>query len=233
MQNFFNELFLPPVSSTLTVESILITLGFSLLAGLMIALSYFIVTKNEGRSAYFITSLIVLPAVISMIISLVGSDIARAFSLGGVFALIRFRSEPGNPRDITFVCVTMAAGLACGTRYIAFGLIFVVIISVVFLLIKLAGVGAVKSPDMLLKITVPEDADFETMFEVVFDKYTKYHTLERVKTADFGSLYQLWFKIKLKDENKKKEFIDEIRVVNSNLTVSLSSAIYEAGKKTF
>ena len=86
---------------------------------------------------------------------------------------------------------------------------------------------------MLLKITVPEDADFETMFDIVFEKHTKYHTLERVKTADFGSLYQLWFKIKLKDENKKKEFIDEIRVVNSNLTVSLSSAIYEAGKKTF
>ncbi|MBQ8605962.1 MAG: DUF4956 domain-containing protein [Clostridia bacterium] len=233
MQNFFKDLFVPSINSALTIENVLITLGFSLLAGVIIAVSYFIVTKNEGRSAYFITSLIVLPAVISMIISLVGSDIARAFSLGGVFALIRFRSEPGNPRDITFVCVTMAAGLACGTGYIGFGIIFVLLISLVFFLIKLVGIGAVKSPDMLLKITVPEDADFETMFEVVFEKYTKYHTLERVKTADFGSLYQLWFKVKLKDENKKKEFVDEIRVVNSNLTVSLSSAIYEAGKKTF
>lgn len=233
MQTFFEKLFTPSVTSALSVEKVLTILGFSLLTGVFIALTYFIVTKNEGRSAYFITSIIVLPAVISMIIALVGSDIARAFSLGGVFALIRFRSEPGNPRDITFICVTMAAGLACGTGYIAFGLIFVFIISLVFMAIKLVGIGGVKSPDMLLKITVPEDADFETMFDVVFEKHTKYHTLEKVKTADFGSLYQLWFKIKLKDDNKKKEFIDEVRVVNSNLTVSLSSAVYEAGKKTF
>ncbi len=233
MRTFFEDLFTPSIQSALTVGSVLTTIGFSLLLGLLIALSYFIVTRNEGGSNYFITSLIVLPAVIAMIISLVGSDIARAFSLGGVFALIRFRSEPGNPRDITFVCVTMAAGLACGTGYIAFGIIFVIIISIVFMLIKIAGSGAVKSSEMLLKVTVPEDADFEEMFNVVFDKYTKYHTLERVKTADFGSLYQLWFKVKLINENTKKEFVDELRVINSNLTISLSSAIYEAGKKTF
>ena len=230
---FFEDLFKPSINSTLTVSGIVVILAFSLFLGVLIALSYYVVTKNEGRSSYFITSVIILPAVIAMIISLVGSDIARAFSLGGVFALIRFRSEPGNPRDITFICVTMAAGLACGTGYIGFGLLFTVIISVVFIIIKLIGITGVKSPDMLLKITVPEDADFEEMFEVVFEKHTKYHTLERVKTADFGSLYQLWFKIKLKDENNRKEFIDELRVVNSNLTISLSSAVYEAGKKTF
>lgn len=233
MQAFFNDLFTPSINSALTIQSVLTVLGFSLIAGLLIALSYFIVTKNEGRSAYFITSLIVLPAVISMIISLVGSDIARAFSLGGVFALIRFRSEPGNPRDITFVCVTMAAGLACGTGYIGFGILFVLVISLVFILIKFSGLSKEKTPDMLLKITVPEDADFEVMFNHVFEKYTKYHTLERVKTADFGSLYQLWFKVRLKGDDSKKQFVDELRVVNSNLTVSLSSAIYESGKKTF
>ena len=230
---FFENLFRPTVTAALTVEGVLTALGFALLAGIIIAVTYFVATNNEGRSAYFITALIVLPAIISMIISLVGSDIARAFSLGGVFALVRFRSEPGNPRDITFICMTLASGLACGTGYIGFGIMFVFIISLVLILIKACGLGATKTPDMLLKITVPEDADFEAMFDIVFDKYTKYHTLERVKTADFGSLYQLWFKIKMKDENQKKAFIDEVRAVNSNLTVSLSSAVYEAGKKTF
>lgn len=233
MQTFFNDLFTPSVQSALTVERVLVFLGFALLTGIIIALDYFIITKDEGRSPYFITALILLPPIISMIIALVGSDIARAFSLGGVFALVRFRSEPGNPRDIMFICTTLASGLACGTGYIAFGIIFVLIVSAILIIINLLGISSTKSPNMLLKITVPEDADFETMFEIVFEKHTKSHTLERVKTADFGSLYQLWFKVKLKDDNKKKEFVDEIRAVNSNLTVSLSSAVYEEGKKTF
>lgn len=233
MSKLFDMLNDISVGTMLSIPSVVKATAFALLAGVFIALSYYIATHKEGKSAYFITSLIVLPSIISMIIMMVGSDIARAFSLGGVFALIRFRSEPGNPRDITYVCLTMAAGLACGTGYIGFGLLFVLIICIVFVIIKYLGIGTQKTSDMLLKVTVPEDADFETMFNDVFEKYTKYHSLERVKTADFGSLYQLWFKIRLKDANSKKEFIDELRVVNSNLTIALSSVVYEEGKKTF
>ena len=164
MSKLFDALNNISVGTMLNVPNVLKATGFALLAGVLIALSYFIATRKEGKSAYFITSLIVLPSIISMIIMMVGSDIARAFSLGGVFALIRFRSEPGNPRDITYVCLTMAAGLACGTGYIGFGLLFVIIICIVFVVIKLVGVGAQNTSDMLLKVTVPEDADFETMF---------------------------------------------------------------------
>lgn len=233
MSNLFEWLNSISVGTMLSIPNVIKCVGFALLSGVMIALSYYIVTRKETKSTYFISSLIVLPALISMIIMMVGSDIARAFSLGGVFALIRFRSEPGNPRDITYVCFTMAAGLACGTGYIGYGLLFVAIICVVFMVVKALGIGDKRTSDMLLKVTVPEDADFEAMFADVFEKYTKYHSLERVKTADFGSLYQLWFKIKLRDDNTKKEFVDELRVLNSNLTISLSSSLYEEGKKTF
>lgn len=233
MKALFDSLNNISIGMTLDIVNVIRSLGFALLCGVLIAISYYIVTHNEGRSAYFVTSIIVLPSIISIIIMMVGSDIARAFSLGGVFALIRFRSEPGNPRDITYVCMTMAAGLACGTGYIGYGILFVLILCTVFIIIKFTGLATQKVPDMLLKVTVPEDADFESMFNDVFDKYTRYHTLERVKTADFGSLYQLWFRVKLKDENAKKEFVDDLRVLNANLTISLSSAIYEEGKKTF
>lgn len=233
MKALFDSLNNISVGMTLEITNVMRSLIFAFIAGALIAISYYIVTHNEGRSAYFVTSIIVLPAVIAILIMMVGSDIARAFSLGGVFALIRFRSEPGNPRDITYICITMAAGLACGTGYIGFGLLFVLIICAVLIIIKFVGIANQKSPDMLLKVTVPEDADFESMFNEVFDKYTRYHTLERVKTADFGALYQLWFRVKLKNENAKKEFVDDLRVLNSNLTISLSSAIYEEGKKTF
>ena len=233
MKTFFESLFQPSVGAALSVQSVLVTIAFALICGIIVSLGYLLVCRKTGYSTYFVTSLVVLPVVISIIIMLIGSNIARAFSLGGVFALIRFRSEPGNPRDITYIAITMAAGLACGTGYIAYGVLFTVIIVIVCFLLELIGLGKHKNSAIILKITVPEDLDFERAFESVFEKYTKYHKLDRVKTADFGALYQIQFSTELKDDNQKKEFVDAIRTVNSNLTVSMSGILYEEGRKTF
>ena len=65
-----------------------------------------------------------LPAIIAMIIYLVGNNVARAFSLAGAFSLIRFRSAPGNSKDIAYVFFTLGVGLACGMGYIAYGALF-------------------------------------------------------------------------------------------------------------
>lgn len=233
MTEFEKILFTPTIGASLTVSGVLISLGFALLLGFVISLGYIAVNRRNGYSSYFVTSLLILPAVISVIILMIGSNIARAFSLGGVFALIRFRSEPGNPRDITYVCVTMAAGLACGTGYIGYGVIFTLLITLVFIIVNALGFGTHKNSAVVLKVTVPEDIDFETAFDEIFKEYTKYHKLDRVKTADFGALFQLQFRTELKDDSKRKEFIDALRTVNSNLTVSMSNIAYEEGRKTF
>lgn len=233
MKEFFEDLFTASVGTSITWQSFLITMAFSLVCGVILALGYMLITRKEGNSSYFIAAMTILPSIIAVIIMLVGSNIARAFSLGGVFALTRFRSEQGNPRDIACIAITMAVGLACGTGYIAYGVLFSVLITIVLIIIKLIGFGETDENAMMLKITMPEDLDFENAFEEVFEKYTKYHKLDRVKTADFGSLYQIQFTTALKDGVVQKEFLDEIRTINSNLNVAMSSIVYEEGRKTF
>ena len=161
MREFIENLFIPSVGLSLTVSSMLITMLFAILIGVIIAGGYMLVNRRDGYSSYFVTALLVLPAVIAIIIMMIGSNIARAFSLGGVFALIRFRSEPGNPRDITYICVTMAAGLASGTGYIGYGVIFAGFITLVLIIINAVGFGKPNEKAMMLKITIPEDLDFE------------------------------------------------------------------------
>ena len=233
LQSIYDFLFAPTVGAPLTVPGVIVSTLLAVLMGVIIALGYIFVNKKDGYSSYFITALVVLPAIIAVIIMMIGSNIARAFSLGGVFALIRFRSEPGNPRDITYICITMAAGLACGTGFIGIGFILTVIISLVVIVLHFTGFGKAKSDAMVLKIVVPEDVDFETAFEEIFDKYTRFHKLDRVKTADFGALYQVQYKTALIDINRKKEFIDELRTVNGNLTIGLFDMAYAEGRKTF
>ena len=233
MKEFFDNLFTASIGTSLTLSSVFTALIAALICGAIIAGGYMFVNRKDGYSSYFVTSILILPSVITIIIMMIGSNIARAFSLGGVFALIRFRSEPGNPRDITYVCITMAAGLACGTGYIGYGFIFSIFITLILIIISVTGFGSPHTKAMMLKITIPEDLDFENAFEEVFEKYTKFHKLDRVKTADFGSLYQIQFSTALKDDAVQKEFLDEIRTINANLNVAMSSIVYEEGRKTF
>ena len=233
LQNIYNFFFEPKVGGVVTVQGTLLILLCALVMGLIISLGYMFANKKDGYSAYFVTALTVLPAVIAIIIMMIGSNIARAFSLGGVFALIRFRSEPGNPRDITYICITMAAGLACGTGFVGFGFIATLVISAVLIVLQLVGFGKPKTGALLLKVVVPEDIDFQNEFNTVFEKYTKFYKLDVVKTADFGALYQVQYKLALKDPSCKKEFIDELRAINGNLSIGLFDMAYIEGRKTF
>lgn len=73
--------------------------------------------------------------------------------------------------------------------------------------------------DKELRVTIPENLDYSDIFDDLFDKYTKVAKLNRVKTTNMGSMYELTYKVELKDETVEKEFLDEIRCRNGNLTV--------------
>lgn len=217
-----NTIFATSVATTLTFTSTLIVILSALLLGLFISLIYIKTHNKEGYAGSFTITLIMLPVIIAVIILLVGNNVARAFSLAGAFSLIRFRSAPGDPKDISYVFFTLAVGLACGMGYIAYAVLFAIILCLVMVILTIIKYGASKSPQMQLKITVPEDLDYQNLFDEVFEIYLIRVTLTRVKTADFGSLFELVYSINIKANVNQKEFIDKLRCKNSNLNIVLT-----------
>lgn len=191
--------------------------------GLVISLVYMYVNKEEGYGQAFSASLIMLPAIVAMIILLVGSNVARAFSLAGAFSLIKFRSTAGDSRDISHIFFSVAVGLACGMGYMGYGLIFTVILSIVMIVISKFDFGRDKAVRLTMKVIIPEDMEYQGMFDKIFAEYCKTAKLVKVKTKEFGSLYELNYSIIFKDTDKIKECMDKIRVRNVNLKVELSS----------
>lgn len=211
----------------LTLSGMLLSLGAALLLGLIISLAYIRTHKEEGYSAGFTITLIMLPAIISIIIMLIGNNVARAFSLAGAFSLIRFRSAPGDPKDIAYVFFTLAVGLACGMGYLAYGLIFVIVLCLVMALLHNFNFGKPKSSCMQLKISIPEDLNFQNLFDDILENYTSSWSLKRVKTADFGTIFEVVYTINLKSAADQKQFIDELRCRNGNLNISLTLKEYD------
>lgn len=218
----FESIFTTTGSETaITLSGLLIAIAVAIAIGLVVSLVYSKTHRNGAPSQSFSITLALLPAVVTVIILLVGNSVARAFSLSGAFAIIRFRSAPGDPKDITYVLFSMAVGLAAGMGYLLYAVVVAVILCVTIVVLELVNFGRPQGTNKILKITVPENLDYENAFDGVLNKYTAESTLQKVKTADLGSLYELSYKIVTKSGLSEKAFIDELRCRNGNLNITL------------
>ena len=211
------------IASSLTIVSVLEILASSVIIGLVISLVYLFTHKKEGYSQAFCVALILLAPIVGLVILLIGNNVARAFSLAGAFALIRFRSAPGDPKDIAFVFLSVVMGLACGMGYWLYAAIATVVICLVIIILHLTNYAGKKGDVYTLKITVPETLNYVGAFDETLNKYTNSFKLIRVKSVDFGALFELSFTVELKDDKQMREMLDDLRAMNGNLKIMLST----------
>ena len=211
------------IASSLTIVSVLEILASSVIIGLVISLVYLFTHKKEGYSQAFCVALILLAPIVGLVILLIGNNVARAFSLAGAFALIRFRSAPGDPKDIAFVFLSVVMGLACGMGYWLYAAIATVVICLVIIILHLTNYAGKKGDVYTLKITVPETLNYVGASDETLNKYTNSFKLVRVKSVDFGALFELSFTVELKDDKQMREMLDDLRAMNGNLKIMLST----------
>ncbi|MBR2955064.1 MAG: DUF4956 domain-containing protein [Ruminococcus sp.] len=204
----------------ITLGQFCICVGAALLIGFLISLVYIFCHRKEGYSQSYVFTIIMLPTIVSLILLLINTT-AGALSLAGAFTLVRFRSVPGDPKDIAYIFFSMAAGVACGIGYIGFAVVFFLVLGVVMFGLSEMNFGGCKTRHMTLKITIPENLDYQGVFDPVLSRYTRFHKLRRVKTTNFGTLFELIYSVDVSEDIDQKKFIDELRALNGNMTINL------------
>ena len=204
--------------SEVTNTTLIITSLVSIALGVVIALVFgFKSKKTRG----FLMTVSALPFIVQIVIMLVNGNVGTGVAVMGAFSLVRFRSVPGNAKDICSIFLAMAVGLATGTNHIALAcLMTAVVCALAFVYTVMPENKA--SGEKELTVVIPESLDYDSVFDDIFEKYTSANELVQVKTVNMGSLYKLKYTISLKDKTKEKEMIDEIRVRNGNLEVICS-----------
>lgn len=220
MDYLFNNV-LTNVSAEMTVTSAMITMITAVILGIVIAFTYY-KTQEENYQRSMAVTLVMLPIILSVIILFIGSNIARAFSLAGTLSIIRFRSAPGDPKDIGFIFFDIAAGLACGVGLYGYGAIFVLLLCVIIIITEKFGLFERKSIHKTLKITIPEDLNYQGAFDDILEKYTKKYSLVKIKTTDLGSLFEVCYSVTMEQNQNEQKFLDELRCRNGNLNIILS-----------
>ncbi|MCD8391011.1 MAG: DUF4956 domain-containing protein [Firmicutes bacterium] len=211
-------------SDDITLFAALIAMAVSLVLGCVIAFTYKLTQEEELYQRSLAVTLVMLPIILSVIILFIGSNIARAFSLAGTLSIIRFRSAPGDAKDIGYIFFDIAAGLACGVGLYGYGAVFVVVLCIALIIIEKNHLFTAKTVHKHLKIMVPEDLNVEGAFDDILKKYTKNYKILKIQTADLGSLFQVVYSVTMAKDVNEQEFINELRTRNGNLTIILSQA---------
>ena len=207
-------------SKIVTPGQFFIMAAAALISGVLF--SWLMSFRVRAKSRFFIVTS-VIPFVVGMMLTFVSGNIGAAVGFGGALALTRFRSAQGSADEIVAVLITMAAGVAFGMGYIAYGVLTLAGLGVVFL--ALSGVKlfdhASMQEEKLLKITIPETLDYARVFDDTFAHYLKSVENAGVKTTGMGSMFRLSFKIRMKNPAEEKEMIDELRTKNGNLEIAV------------
>lgn len=203
------------------LSEFLLCIFVSLIIGFVMAVTY--MYKNRYTRSFAIT-VAMLPAAVCVVIMMVNGNIGAGVAVAGAFSLVRFRSAPGSAREIITIFLGMGAGLITGMGYLAFAVLFTLILCAVFLLYDKVGFGSQKADAVHkeLRVTIPEDLDYTEVFEDILTEYTSEYELIKVKTTNMGSMFRLTYHVTLRDNAKEKEMIDKLRVRNGNLEIAVS-----------
>jgi hypothetical protein len=208
---------------TLALETMLYVMVTATILGAVLSTVFAITHRKTVYDHSFSFTLLLLPLVISIVIMLVSNNLARAFSLAGVFALVRFRSAIADSRDITYILGAVGIGLASALGYLGYALVITGFISLVLLVLSYFKLDKDHTNHAKLKIVIPENINYANVFDEVFAKHLMNAQLQKVKTTDFGTMFELTYMIKMKDTINQKEFLDDLRVRNSNLSITLTT----------
>ena len=206
------------IGSTMTLGSFLCCIAAALVLGILTSLVFSFKSKHTGS---WKLSIALLPAVVAVVIMMVNGNIGAGLAVAGTFALVRFRSMPGSAKEVTGLFFAVSLGLICGMGYVGLAAIFFVVISAVVMLLSMIDFGEKNSAVRILKIVIPENLDYDSIFDDLLSKYTDSWELIKAKTTDMGTLYELTYEITLRDKNNSRAFIDELRTRNGNLAISI------------
>ena len=219
----FNSIF-DTTTTGLSIETGLICAVVALLLGVVIAITHM---KTSQTTKGFLTTLATLPLLVMAVMIMINGNLGTSIAILGAFSLIRFRSIQGQAKDLLSVFFAMMVGLACGMGHILFAAVITAISVVAILFFSYTHFLEPNKKQRVLKIIVPEDLDYDEVFNDVFEKYTSRAELTKMKTMNMGSLYKLTYDIVMKKDVKEKDFLDELRVKNCNLKVLLSHPCME------
>ncbi len=203
---------------------LLIIFSLATLLGLIIAWTYHKTHRGFSYSQSFSITLIIMTVITALIIVLIGDNIARAVGVFGAFSIVRFRTAVKDPRDTAFVFYCLAAGLAVGAGSFMIGIMGTIFIAALIFALHFSNFGGIKKLDYVLNFKIEAKHHVDDLFKNLFSEYLKSQILLNVESKDRGKYLFFTFNLRLKKDEKLKEFLEKLNQFETVSDVNLVSS---------
>jgi uncharacterized membrane protein YhiD involved in acid resistance len=214
-------------TNVFSAEDVILVTILSFVLSLAIGWIYKTTYKGVAYTQSYVHTLTMMSMVVAVIMLIIGSNIARAFTLVGALSIIRFRNAIKDTRDVGFIFFAMAIGMACGTRFYLLAIFSTIIICLLWWVLSKLNLFTKDIREQILKVRLPGDMRYDTLFESMFSKYLTRFSLIAVETVQAGTLTELVYGIELKRQADAQEFLNELRKLNNNNKVALITGFHE------
>ena len=213
--DFFQQLFsTSDAISTITMIDMTRATLLSFALTMVVGFIYRLTHQGPSYSQTTIHTMVIMAVVVSLIMLIIGTNIARAFSLVGALSIIRFRNAVKESRDVAFYFLAMSIGMACGTGFAAIATVFTLFASSMIYCLARFDVGAKKVSEVLLRMTVDESVDYHNVFKAVFYNYLTHSDLLSVDSDGAGQ-FELVYNVTFRRGTNEQGLLSEIRQIAS------------------
>ena len=164
-----------------TLSGVMYTVLLSFLLSTSIAVVYVWTTPRQGRPKDFFQALVLAAVVASTVMQAIGDSLAVGLGMLGALAIIRFRTNLENPRDIIFMFASLAAGLACGVYGFTISLVGTVMFCLVALALKTSSFSAPKDYPARIRFRLPKNSEDLAMVENILRQHCKKVRLDLIR----------------------------------------------------
>lgn len=199
--------------------SFVLLLSFSL--ALALSWVYRYTHRGVSYSQGYVHTLVIITTVVSLIMLIIGSNIARAFTLVGALSVIRFRNAVKESRDVGFIFIGLAIGMAVGTRFYVMSIFATAILSSFVVALYKFNLFAKEIRERILRVQVPADSDHEAVLEEPFLTLLEEQRIISIESVRAGALNEVVYSVVLKRGTSPNALIEAIRARNGNQKVSL------------
>jgi uncharacterized membrane protein YhiD involved in acid resistance len=208
---------------------IVVNITIALICGLFVALFYRL-TRERDYSATFVNSLVALSMITTIVITVIGNNLARAFGLVGALSIIRFRLGVKDMNDIVFIFFSLAVGMAVGVGLLATAFTGTIFVGIVVVLLSRLHSNSPKAREFILQFsfTLPDPpAEQGRPYRAVLAAYCRRYELIRVKPTKGGATVALSFLVDLRDKDQKEDLVRELGRISGVNRIDLIKGGYK------
>jgi uncharacterized membrane protein YhiD involved in acid resistance len=209
------------LSGTFTVTDLVLSITLSFVLSSVVGLVYRATHRGVSYSQTYVQTLVLMGMVVSVVMLIVGSNIARAFALVGALSIIRFRNAVKETRDVGFIFLAMAIGMATGTRFYMLATLATGAISAVILLMNRMDWFKLNVQSQVVKVQVPAGEDYSKALDDALLKYTTDSELVSLESVRAGALTEMTYTARLKDSARPGQLIQELRQLTGGQKVTV------------